>query len=353
MKHYSAGKRRRGGNKAALVILLLFVVLMVCSVFIVRRIYNQNITPVSSSQKAVIVTIPTGATIKEIGKKLQDQGVIKAAWAFEWYVRNKSLGNYLQAGTYSLRPSQNMSEIVSAITRGKVDTTLVKILPGQRIDQIRNSLIRNDGFTAEEVDAALDPAQYANEPALADKPPADSLEGYLYPDSYQKTNETKPETIIRAALAEMRKHLKPEIRAAFIKQGLTVHEGVILASIIEQEVSNPNDKPVVAQVFLKRRHENMQLGSDVTAFYGAVKAGKMLTQNEALRLDSPYNTRMHSGLPPGPISNVSASSLKAVASPASTDYLYFVAGDDGVTYFSRTLSEHESLTAQHCKKLCQ
>ena len=146
----------------------------------------------------------------------------------------------------------------------------------------------------------------------------------------------------------MKKRLTPDVRAAFTKKGFTVHQGVILASIVEQEVSNTTDRPVVAQVFLKRLQDGMQLGSDVTAFYGAIIAGKAPSVN----YDSPYNTRIHDGMPPGPISNVSTSSLQAVATPANTDYVYFVAGDDGKTYFSHTLDEHEALTEQHCKKLC-
>ncbi len=93
----------------------------------------------------------------------------------------------------------------------------------------------------------------------------------------------------------------------------------------------------------------MNLGSDVTAFYGAIIAG----QPPTVAYDSPYNTRIHSGFPAGPISNVSESSLEAVAYPATTDWLFFVAGDDGITYFSKTNEEHEALTAQHCKKLCE
>jgi UPF0755 protein len=264
-------------------------------------------------------------------------------------VRNHDARDRLQAGTYSLRPNQGVIEIVTILTHGKVATDKVTILPGQRLEQIKEALINNAGFSAAGVDAALDPSLYADSPALADKPRTASLEGYLYPETFQKTADTKPGTIIEASLNEMQKHLTPEIRSAIARQGLTVHEGVILASIIEQEVSNPQDKPVVAQIFLRRLREGMQLGSDVTAFYGAIAAGQAASVN----YDSPYNTRLHTGLPPGPISNVSASSLAAVAQPAGTDYLYFVAGDDGVTYFSHTLAEHEALTAQHCKKLCQ
>lgn len=356
---YKAGKRKRNLKKLWLIVLVVVFIGLVSATAVIRNVYYQNLKPVNGSKRSVLVNIPLGATIPEISATLEKQGVIRAKWAFEWYIQSRGLRESLQAGTYSLHPSQSVPEIVNILTEGKVDTDLVTILPGKRLDEIRDSLINKYQFNASEVEAALKPSNYADEPALADKPPQASLEGYLYPESFEKTASTKPETIIRSSLKEMRKNLTPEIRASFIKQGLTVHEGVILASIVEQEVGDPkkpgdpNYRPIVAQVFLRRIRENMQLGSDVTAFYGAVSAGQSLTDSQAIRFDSPYNTRIHSGIPPGPISNVSASSLRAVAFPANTNYLYFVAGDDGITYFSNTITEHEALTRAHCKKLCQ
>jgi UPF0755 protein len=146
----------------------------------------------------------------------------------------------------------------------------------------------------------------------------------------------------------MQLRLTPEIRQAFSSQGLTVHQGVILASIVELEVSAAPDRAQAAQVFMKRYKSNMPLGSDVTAFHGAIIAGK----EPSIGYDSPYNTRLRTGLPAGPVSNVTESSLQAVANPAQTDWLYFVSGDDGKNYFSKTLQEHEELTKKHCTKLC-
>jgi UPF0755 protein len=313
-----------------------------------QYLYVQNLKPLSASQKQVQVTIPAGAAVSEIAQSLEEKGVIRAGWAFEWYVRTNSLRDRLQAGTYSLRPSQSVQEVADALTNGKIQTDLVTILPGQRLDQIRSSLIANAGFSQGAVDAALDPSNYIDHPALVDKPVEASLEGYLYPESYQKTAETTPEEIITASLDEMQKRLTPTVRASFAKRGLTVHEGVIVASIVEQEVSNIDDKPTVAQVFLSRYEQGISLGADPTALYGAIIAGA----EPSVFYDSPYNTRIYEGLPPGPIGNVGEASLEAVANPSNTDYLFFVAGDDGVTYFSRTLDEHEALTKEHCKKLC-
>ncbi|HSD55800.1 MAG TPA: endolytic transglycosylase MltG [Candidatus Saccharimonadales bacterium] len=313
----------------------------------VRTVYNQNLKPLSSSQQVQTFTVKQGATVEEIGDLLEEKGLIRSAWAFKLYVSSKEVRNALQAGTYELTPSQSVAEIVTQLTHGKIVTNLVTILPGQRIDQIRKHLIQ-DGFSDDEVDDALNPANYADNPALVDKPAGASLEGYLYPDSYQRTSETSAKTIVTSALEQMNKRLTPDVRAAFSKQGLSTYQGIVMASMVEKEVSNQNDRDQVAQVFLKRIREGIRLQSDVTANYGAVLDGKTPSN----RHQSPYNTYFIEGLPPTPISNVTASSLDAVAHPASTDWIYFVAGDDGSTHFSKTLAEHESNIDQYCKKLC-
>lgn len=347
MSKYSVhGGSVRISRVISMVIVIVFVGLAL-GVGIIRHSYYEALKPVSTSQKSQLVTVETGSTANEIAIKLKKAHVIRQTWAFEWYVRNHNLRDKLQAGSYYVQPSQSVAEIADILTKGKVATDLFTILPGKRIDQIKAAMV-NAGFNPAEVEQAFNPELYKTHPALVDKPSGASLEGYLYPESFQKQPDTKPSTIITASLDEMQKRLTPDVRAAFAKQGLTTHQGVILASIVEQEVGNVADRPTVAQVFLKRLQSNMQLGSDVTAFYGAIVAGKP----PSVSYDSPYNTRMHNGLPPGPISNVSVSSLLAVATPSTTDYVYFVAGDDGKTYFSHTLAEHEALTKEHCKKLC-
>src|SRR5262249_49692209 len=161
-----------------------------------------------------------------------------------------------EAGTYSFDAHQDVPDIVSQLTHGKVATDLVTIIPGQRLSQIRATLI-NYGFKEGDVDAALTPATYAGHPALVDKPAGANLEGYIYPDSYQKTGGTKPQQIIANALDEMDRMLTPEIRAAFAGQGLSTYEAITLASIVEEEVSNNADRAQVAQVFLKRLHSGI------------------------------------------------------------------------------------------------
>ncbi len=328
--------------------LLVLVIVGAIVGFVGSRYLDSRLKPVSRNTATKSITITSGMSTSEIGNLLVDEELIQSKWAFRWYVRIHNAAQYLQAGTYAISPSQSTQEIVGQLTHGKVATELVTIPPGLRLDQVKAALIKQ-GYTPEEVDGALEPTQYESMAALADKPTGNNLEGYLYPDSFQRTADTELTTIIQQSLLQMDRRLTTDIRKGFAAQGLSVYQGIILASIVEQEVPSQTDRQQAAQVFIKRLQENIPLGSDAANFYGSELAGL----GKDITYDSPYNTRLHSGLPPTPIGNVSASSLEAVAHPANTDWLFFVSGDDGTTHFSRTQAEHEALTKQYCTKLCQ
>lgn len=324
------------------------IVVALAGIVMARSLYHKGLGPVSSSQETVIFTVEQGSNVKQIAQKLEDKKLIKSAWAMELYIHSKQLSEKLLAGTYALSPSEGTPSIVRTLTKGEVATRLVTILPGKRIDQVRAGLI-NDGFDPDAVDEALQPNKYADLPVMAFKPAhVNTLEGLLWPESFQRDGSTTPEMIIRQSLVAMGEQLTPEIQAKFVRQGLSTYDGIILASIIIQEVGRPADQAQAAQVFYSRLKTGMTLGSDPTAKYGAILAGKA----PSLTYDSPYNTALHKGLPPTPISTINAPSLTAAANPATTDWLYFVAGDDGVTHFSRTLQEHEALVEKYCTKLC-
>lgn len=337
-------KKRAGFFVKAIVAVMVLIAVTLVGIF---AYYTFSLRPVSGMSSSQEITIPAGSTMSDIAHSLDSAGLIRHWWAFEWYVHLKNGEGLLMAGTYVLSPSQSTPDIAAMLTHGKVAAKLVVILPGQRIDQVRQSLI-DQGFSESSVDEALDPAQYENLAVLADKPAGASLEGYLYPESFEKSPSTTATDIIKDSLAQMAKQLTAERKAGFAKQGLTTYQAIILASIVEKEAVTTSDRNQVAQVFISRLQDNMMLGSDVTAFYGSRLAGA----GQSVSYDTLYNTRLHRGLPPTPVSNVSASSLDAVAKPATTNWLYFVAGDDGVVHFSRTLAEHERLTDQYCKKLC-
>ena len=311
-----------------------------------RLYYTAQLEPVSDSEETIQFVVASGESADQIGDSLQAQGLIRSSQVFRWYVSIHDVRAALQAGPYDLRPSMSTPDIVSVLTHGIITTDLVTILPGQRIDQIRDTLIAS-GFSEEDVDYALDSATYAGHPVLADKPAGDNLEGYIYPESFQRGAGTTAADIIEASLDEMNEALTPDVRAQFTAHGLSLHQGVTLASMVEREAPEP-ERPLVAQVFLKRLSIGMRFESDPTAYYGAQLDGVPNSNH----YDSPYNTYTRDGLPVGPISNVGRSSLEAVAHPADTDWLYFVAGSDGTTHYSRTLEEHEAAIEEYCIPRC-
>lgn len=342
-----SGTPRVRWPRRLVIILVVTIGVVIAGMVGVRIFYNANLAAVSNSTASQTVIIEEGATIRQVADDLEERKLVRSSLVFWLYIRSKGEQNPLIAGTYRLQPNLSTPSIVSILSRGSVATDLVTILPGQRIGQVRESFIKS-GFNEAEVDIALDPVTYEGNPALVDKPAGASLEGYLYPESFQRTATTKPQEIVEMSLKLMSDNLTPEIRAAFAGHGLSVYEGIVLASVVEQEAATQADRDRVAQVFLKRLSIGMALQSDPTGKYGAVLDGKP----PQLGYPSAYNTYTNAGLMPTPISNVSKSSLQAVAKPAATDWLYFVAGDDGRTHFSNSIDEHERLTEQYCTTLC-
>ncbi len=330
-----------------LISLVLAITLLAAGVAALRVWYDQNLKPVSSAQQTVYFTVHSGDSVRYIGNQLQDAGLIRNGHVFETYVRSRELHDKLQAGTYALSPSMSVQQIVDKMASGEVSRNLLTILPGKRLDQIK-LIFAKAGYSGKEIKEAFNPATYQGHPALASLPKGASLEGFLYPDSFEKQANTPAKVIIRESLDEMNSRLTPDLVNAFAKHGLSVYKAVTLASIVGQETDNPKDQPIVAQVFYSRLAQAMPLGSDVTAYYAAVIAG----QSPSLGVDSPYNTRLHTGLPPGPISNVTIDALQAVANPANTDYLYFLFGDDKKMHFAHTNAQHEANIQKYCAKSC-
>jgi len=347
--YYAPDRKAAGVPRRIWLLVLALLGLVVVGALLARHVYYQDLQPRSSSQTTQLFTVDRGTSVKQIASGLQDHQLIKSAWAFQLYVHSKELGSQLQAGTYAFSPSESVQQIVKTLTVGHVKTNLVTILPGRRIDQVQADLI-NAGFDPQSVKKALEPSQYSDLPALAYKPAnVSSLEGLLWPDSFQKDSSTDPSQIIRESLTEMGQHMTPDLQAAFAAEGLSPYSGLILSSIVIQEVNKPADQAQAAQVFMSRLKSGSTLGSDVTTRYGSIIAGKSPNN---LSFDSPYNTHLHPGLPPTPISTISASALAAAAHPAPTTWLYFVTGDDGNTYFSTNLQDHQALTQKYCHKLC-
>lgn len=335
--------------KRWLIIVAAVTLLLGGGIIYLRSWYTHNLKPLSLSASAQYFTIAPGASLHQIAVKLKSAGFIRNTRAFETYVRSNELHDKLQAGTYSLSPSMDVDQIVKKIVNGDVAKNLLTILPQKRLDEIKQAFSKA-GYSAVQINQAFDPANYRGHPLLASLPSGASLEGYLYPDSFEKQVDTPATTIIRESLDEMQKYLNQDMVNGFAAHSLNTYQGITLASIVAQETDDPAFQSTVAQVFLSRLAANMALGSDVTAFYASAIAN---ISPPNLSIDSPYNTHLHSGLPPGPISNLTKDALQAVAHPATTDYLYFVSGDDRKIHFSRTQAEHEDAVKKYCTQQCQ
>lgn len=304
--------------------------------------YRRGLEPVSSDRTAQVFEIKTGDNAPRVATKLKDAGLIRSRNAFITYINLHGLRTKILAGTYSISPSLSAAQIADLLASGKTLSHRVVIPEGYRLRQITN-LVASRGVDETQWKQAL--AAPHNQEFLKDKPADVDLEGYLFPDSYELSSKTTAAQLLDEMLDNFGRKVGPEYVRAFAAQGLNLHQGLTLASIVEREVNKPDDRAKVAQVFLKRFHMGMALGSDVTTHYAADQLGVAFDVN----LNSPYNTRRFVGLPPGPICNPGLSSLDAVARPASTDYLFFVSGTDGTTYFAKTYAEHQRNVDRYLK----
>jgi len=335
------------------------IALLILSVVGALIWYYIELKPRSDdTSQMVLVTIKAGSTPDEIGQSLVDKSVIRSSLAFNIYTRLSSTRGSLQAGSYQLSPGESTPNIVKRLVDGSVDKFSITFYPGATLtdktskkdsekQDVTTVLKRSGLYSDEQITAAL--AKTYDNPLFKDKPATADLEGYIYGETYNFNMGATVEDILNATFMEFYANIKDNnIAKGFAAQGLNLYQGITLASIVQREASNPDDQKQVAQVFLTRLKQGMPLGSDVTFIYAANKMGV----EPISTLQSPYNTRINTGLPPGPVASPGLNALLAVAAPAPGDYVYFVAGDDGRVHFARTLAEHEANVANYCTTEC-
>lgn len=307
--------------------------------------------------------IESGANVNTIASELKEAGLIRDELVFQIYVRLNSDGKTLKAGEYNLNKSMSVEEITDILIKGGKDNVFsMVIFPGETIREIKTKLVEL-GYPAEKVEAAF--AKDYNSEKYAElftgKPEGSSLEGYIYGETYEFYKDDSVETIIERTLDEMQKIVKEnDLISKFEAQGLNLYQGITLASIIQKEAAKAEDQAKVAKIFYNRLGgaEGGMLGSDVTTQYAVDLEDpnrEIYKDNAAaLEIDSPYNTRKHAGLPPGPISNPGLSALLGAAEPdeSAAEYVYFLTGDDNKMYYSSTYEEHQRNINEYCKELC-
>lgn len=330
--------------------------------------YQLQLRPVDAANtERIAITIQPGATPDQIAHELKERTLIRSSLAFSIHAKLSRLAGGLQAGVHRISPSQSTAEIVKQLQQAEHEELTVQFVPGAMLrdnstttvadkKQDVRSVLERLGYDRDEIERAFvaDYSDYDNT-LFKGRPAGAGIEGYVYGETYQVSADATVEQILRRTFDEFVKQITArDLERKFAKQGLTLYEGITLASIIQKEVSCHgtqlcDDQKQVAQVFFKRLKEGMSLGADATFMYAAAQAGKLPTVD----FDSLYNTRIHTGLTPGPISTPGIGALMAVAEPAAGDYLYFVSGDDGVNHFSRTEAEHVAATEQYCIENCR
>jgi UPF0755 protein len=292
-----------------------------------------------------LIEIPPGTPTTKIAALLHQGGVVRSALAFD--VLHKVKGGTLKAGEYAFDHPAQMSEVYARLVKGDVYTVSVTIPEGSNLFDIAQKL-QAEGFGPKSQFVA---AAHANLSLIADlDPKANSLEGYLFPDTYRLEPHATPTEIQKVMIHQFRT----------VAKGLGLrgdyHRIVTLASLVERETPIPAERPLVASVFVNRLGKDMPLMTDPSVIYAAVLAGtyRGAIYESDLQSDSPYNTYRHAGLPPGPVCSPGKGSLEAAMHPAQTDYLYFVAASadpSGKSRFSATLTQHAQDVAAYRKSL--
>ena len=282
------------------------------------------------------VEVRKGMRTAAILRELQSEGVLRDEYVPLIYMKLLRNRDSMKAGLYQFDRPMSAVEVLDKLIRGDVILQSVTIREG--LDRFAvGRLFSEAGFGSEEQwrDATSEPELVRD---IA--PEAESLEGYLFPDTYKFAPGTPVNAIVRAMVENFRKNFGDEM--ALIATGLSLHETVTLASIVETEARLPRERPLVASVYVNRIRKKMLLGADPTVIYALKLNGRWdgNIRKPDLQIDSPYNTYRFPGLPPGPIANPGLASLRAAAAPATTNFFYFVAKQDGSHAFSTNINEH-------------
>src|SRR3954470_15754143 len=333
---------------------------LVALIVVGRTAWRYGDTPGGTATGKITVEIPNGATAGDVSTRLMDAGLIGNPTIFRLYAGQRGVAGRFKAGRYEINAPASPKQILDTLVKGAADELVTVIVPpGKNLLEVAEIL------AAAGVAGKAELAAKASDPAFAAELglPGNTLEGYLFPDTYRLRPRSTP---ARALIPLVRRHRQvwAELRATHAKAALELkktlgfedHNVVVLASIVEKETGRPEERPRIAQVFINRLRMPTfvpkLLQTDPTIIYGCTVAiqksaacQKWDGRIHRIHLDdrdNPYNTYTHEGLPPGPISNPGRAALEAVLQPDETPYLYFVSKNDGTHYFSKTVKEHEA-----------
>jgi len=309
------------------IFIFLIVFCLAAGYFFVR---SQVITPAGGQSTEETFVIKKGESVRKIAAHLEEAGLIKDKIWFVWYVFYKGWTTQLKAGQYELSPAMNIPQIARRIAKGEAISQETEVtIP--------------EGFNLKQIDVRLAQVGLIHPGDLIKRP---QLEGYLFPDTYRFDRNTSLEEIIAKMRENFDRKLDKELKDEIARQGKTVKEIIIMASLLEREVPTYSDQQLVSGIFWQRLKINYPLESCATIAY-ILGVDKWRYSIEDTRIESPYNTYLNIGLPPGPINNPGLSTIRAAIYPQESDYNFFLSKPDGQTVFSRTLEEHNQNKAKY------
>jgi len=303
--------------------------------------------PSLGPEKETRYEIEKGMGYEEIAKALQQKEIIKSGRWFKAYVILSGNHSRLQAGVYDFSSTDSIAFVVKKLTTGETARHRLAIIEGWNLQDIASYLEAQKFCSAKEFLSAAQKDWSKEFVFLKDKSQSLNLEGYVFPDTYEVALGGKPDDFIRQALHNFEKKITPELQQEIVHQKKTIFEVVIMASLLEKEVSNQEDKETVSGILHKRLESGMALQVDATVNYITGKHDPKVALKDT-SIDSPYNTYKYPGLPRGPIANPGIDSIKAALYPEKSEYWYYLSADGtGETIFSKTLDEHNAAIAKH------
>ena len=310
--------------------------------------------PVTDDPTSLNFVVESGEAVPSVAARLQDMGLITDATLFRRFLQYNGLDASLEAGEYQLRRNMTMREIGEALQHSRVQEVAVTIPEGWRAEQVADLLTKQNIMDGSVFLAAARQGTAIENPLLAGRPAGAGFEGYLFPETYRLPALAKPEDLLSRMLDTMQARLPAGWESMAAAQNLDFYQVLILASIVEREAVVPDERPIIASVYLNRIKQDMYLQADPTVQYAMgfqPESGQWwktpVTLEEYQNINSPYNTYLYPGLPPGPICSPGAGSIAAVLQPAQTSYLFFLARGDGTHVFAETWEEHQRNVQQY------
>ena len=299
----------------------------------------SQLQPVGNSSQVVLVDIAEGASLSDVAERLHRQKLIKSDWAFVWMGRLAGSDRKIIPGEYEFYGGMDPSTILEKIVKGEVIQYTVTIPEGFSVSQIAD-LLHEKRLTDREafLQCTRDPV-FIETLSLSVDDRVEALEGYLFPDTYQFARHMAPDRLIATMVSRFKQTVTDDDRRRAAELGLSMHQAVTLASVIEKETARPDERTLISGVFHNRLRKKIPLQSDPTVIYALHEFDGNLRKKD-LSIDSPYNTYRVVGLPPGPIANPGRAAIHAALYPEPSEYLYFVSRNDGSHEFSATLADH-------------